>query len=124
SSDVCSSDLNEGDWAARVLGAGGVPGALDRYGGLGWEWSAPHDGAGASLELINPILPNIYAQNWGSNKDADSTPGRANSIASNNVAPLITEVAHSPLIPQPSDPVTVSARIVDEHTNGLTVTID
>ena len=32
---------NEGDWAARVLGAGGVPGALDHYGGLGWEWSAP-----------------------------------------------------------------------------------
>ncbi len=115
---------DEGDWAVRVLGAGAVLGAPDRYGGLGWEWSAPHGGAGASLELINPSLPSSYAQNWGPNKDTNSTPGRANSIGTNNVAPFIAQVAHSPPIPLPSDPVTITARIVDEHTTGLTVTLN
>ena len=113
----------EGDWAVRVLGAAAVPGALDRYGGLGWVWFAPHDGAGASLELINPNLPNTDPQNWGPNKDTDSTPGRANSIAANNVAPFITAVGHSPVIPQPTDPVTITTRVVDEQTTGLTVTL-
>lgn len=113
-----------GDWAVRLLGAGGVPGALDRYGGLGWEWFAPHDGGGASLELMNPALPNTYAQNWGPNKNTNSTPGRANSIATNNVAPFITDLAHSPVIPQPSEPVTISARVVDEATTGVAVTLN
>src|ERR1051326_9151879 len=114
---------DEGDWAVRVLGAAGVPGALDRYGGLGWTWFAPHGGMGASLELMNPNLPNTYAQNWGPNKDTNSTPGRVNSIAAANVAPFISGVAHSPIIPQPTDPVTSTARVVDEHTTGLTATV-
>src|SRR5262249_25640519 len=75
------------------------------------------------LELINPKLPNSYAHNWGANQNTNSTPGRANSIASANVAPFIAEVAHSPIIPQPSDQVTITARIVDEHTNGLAVAL-
>ena len=54
---------SEGDWAPRILGAGGVPGALDDFNGLGWEWFTPHDGLGASLELLNPALPNSYAHN-------------------------------------------------------------
>src|SRR5206468_10842485 len=41
---------DEGDWAVRMLGAAGVPGALDRYGGLGWVWFAPHGGLGARSE--------------------------------------------------------------------------
>src|SRR2546427_8520388 len=114
---------DEGDWAVRVLGAAGVPGALDRYGGLGWVWFAPHGGGGASLELINPNLANTHAQNWGPNTDTDSTPGRVNSIAANNVAPFITAVGHSPGIPPPTDPVTITTRVVDEQTTGLTVTL-
>ncbi len=37
---------NDGDWAVRYLSA-------PMYAHQGWEWSAPFDGAGASLELIN-----------------------------------------------------------------------
>src|SRR6185369_2796738 len=111
------SFFSEGDWALRVMGP-------ILYNHQGWEWFALHDGFGASLELINPALPNSYAQNWGSNKDTNSTPGRANSIAQANVAPFISEVAHNPIIPQSADAVTVSARITDEHTNGLTVTVN
>jgi len=114
---------SEGDWAPRILGAGGVPGALDDFNGLGWGWFTPSDGLGASLELLNPALPHNYAHNWAANRDTSSTPGRANSVATANAAPFIAGVTHLPLIPQPADPVSVTARIVDEHTNGLTVTL-
>ena len=107
---------NDGDWAVRYLGA-------PMYAHQGWEWSAPYDGAGASLELINSGLPNSYALNWGPSAVSNGTPGRANSIAQTNVAPFVTSVAHSPVVPQPTDVVTVSARITDEHTNGVLATL-
>jgi len=107
---------NDGDWAIRYLGA-------PMYAHQGWEWSASFDGAGASLELINLSLPNSYALNWGPSTVVNGTPGRANSIAQTNVAPFVTSVAHSPVLPQPTDVVTVSARITDEHTNGILATL-
>jgi len=115
--------FSDGDWAPRILGFGGVVGAVDSFGGLGWEAFALHDGYGASLELINPKLPNTYAHNWGANRLTNSTPGRVNSLATNNVPPFIAEVGHIPIIPQSTDPVTIVARIVDEHTNGLAVAL-
>ena len=66
---------HEGDWALRALGP-------VQFAHRGWEWFAEHDGLGKSLELINPILPNAYAHNWGSSTVTGGTPGRANSIAS------------------------------------------
>src|SRR5437588_7688760 len=110
---------NDGDWAARVLTTNG----FYAYGHFGWEWYATHDGLGSSLELINPNLLNNYAHNWGSSSTLGGTPGQPNSLAATNVAPFITAIAHSPIIPQPTDVVTVSTRIVDEHTNGLAVTL-
>src|SRR5256714_4637566 len=107
---------NDGDWAIRRIGP-------VMYDHQGWEWFAAHDGLGSSLELINPNLPNNYAHNWGSSTALNGTPGRANSIAASNVAPFITGVAHVPIVPQPTEVVAVSARIVDEHTNGLVVTL-
>ena len=62
------SFYSDGDWAPRILGVGGVPGALDDFNGLGWESFSTSDGLGASLELINPSLPNIYAHNWADRK--------------------------------------------------------
>lgn len=93
------------------------------YDHQGWEWYAAHDGQGSSLELINANLPHTYAHNWGSSTTRNGTPGQPNSIGAANVAPFIDEVAHAPLVPQPTDLVTISARIVDEHTNGLAVTL-
>ncbi len=116
------SDVNfskDGDWAARTLTTN-YPAA---YGQLSWEWYVPHDGQGSSLELMNPNLPNSYALNWGSSSTLNGTPGGPNSIAQTNIAPVITSVTHVPAIPKPTDVVTISARIVDEHTNGLTVTL-
>ncbi|MDB6129742.1 MAG: hypothetical protein JWM04_849, partial [Verrucomicrobiales bacterium] len=104
----------DGDWATRQLGQ-------PMYNHRGWEWVATHDGSGPSLELINATLPNTLAQNWTSSVSANGTPGRVNSTVNANLAPLISSVIHSPSLPGPSDPVTISARILDESAFGLTV---
>ena len=107
----------EGDWAARRLGA------PDVYRKQGWEWFAEHDGRGKSLELIQGGLPNHYGQNWGSSLIAGGTPGRPNSVESTDIAPLILDVAHFPVLPKSSDPVAVTARLLDERVNGITATL-
>jgi hypothetical protein len=107
---------DDGDWAIRRMGA-------VMYGHQGWEWYASQDGFGPSLELINPALANSFAQNWGPSTVSNGTPGVPNSIAQTNIAPLITGVAHHPVVPQPTDVVTISAKLTDEHTNGLSATI-
>lgn len=98
---------DEGDWARRARGP------LDR-GHEGWTWEAQHDGAGMSLELINPSLTSNNGQNWSSSALAGGTPGSANSIAATDVAPLISNVTHTPGIPSASDPVTVEVELRDE----------
>jgi len=107
---------DEGEWAVRELGP------LDNRH-RGWVWSDEHDGGGKSLELINPALPNEYGQNWATSLNNGGTPGVANSVADNDIAPMILEVKHRPIIPQSTDPVTVKARILDELTTGITVTL-
>ncbi len=116
------SDVNfskDGDWATRILTTN-YPAA---FGILSWEWLVPSDGIGASLELMNPNLSESYALNWDSSTVMDGTPGSPNSVATTNIAPIITGVVNTPVIPKPTDVVTVSARIVDEHASGLTVTL-
>ena len=76
---------NDGDWAARNLTTNGFA----SYTHYGWEWYAAHDGLGSSLELINPNLPNTYAQDWGSSTTLNGTPGQPNSMAATNIAPII-----------------------------------
>jgi hypothetical protein len=106
----------EGDWATRVLGP-------TQYNHQGWEWFAPHDGLGKSLELINAALPNTFAHNWNSSTPQGGTPGRVNSVARNDAAPFVSEVSHNPIIPKSTDAVTIAARVVDEIPAGLTVTL-
>lgn len=102
-----------GDWAWRQLGP-------EDHGHRGWEWIAEHDGEGKSLELINAVLPNEFGQNWESSTTQGGTPGRVNSIIDDNIAPLILNVTHFPIIPGPQDPVTVTASIIDESRNDIT----
>ena len=87
---------DDGDWALRQRGQ------LD-LGYQGWTWYTPADGLGKSIELINPNQPNEYGQNWAASTTLNGTPGAANSVASANHAPLILDVAHSPIIPQPTE---------------------
>ena len=108
---------DEGDWSVRRQGP------LDNNH-RGWVWSDAHDGNGSSLELINPSMSNEYGQNWGaSTGGGQGTPGSQNSVYAANIAPLILDVMHTPVIPRSTDAVTISARIIDESSTGVTATV-
>lgn len=107
---------DQGEWAVRYLGP-------EDYHQRGWQWSNEHDGEGKSLELINPAQQNDYGQNWVASDPCGGTPGIVNSTATNETAPLILDVEHSPIIPRATDTVTVTARMVDESTDEVSATL-
>ena len=94
---------DQGEWAARQR--------IDEV--RGWDWNKDHDGGGQSLELILPTISNKHGQNWAASQGAP-TPGAANSVAQPDVAPLILDVAHAPIVPRSNEPVTITARLLDE----------
>lgn len=99
---------SQGDWAVRTVGP-------DDRGHRGWMWDAGHDGGGKSIELINPSMSNNVGQNWTASSAINGTPGAVNSARSSNIAPLISDVIHTPAIPRSDDDVIVTAKIVDER---------
>ena len=103
---------DEGEWAVRQRG-------LNDLGYQGWTWYSEADGFGKSLELINANLPNEYGYNWGMSSTVQGTPGRVNSVASADGAPIISQVAHSPIIPQPTNTVVITARVIDDAPNPI-----
>ncbi len=98
----------EGDWALLSIGT------TDIYGLAGWTWFAEHDGNGKSLERVNLLLSTSSGQNWRSSTVPGGTPGRANSVAETDSAPLITEVRHVPVVPRSTDTVTITLLVTDE----------
>lgn len=119
-SDAFGEVVNEvtyadsGDWAQRqFITLSDAPAS--------WEWVASHDGGGRSLELRNPAMSNDNGQNWGESAFTGGTPGAGNSIASTNIAPLISKVTHDPAVPRSTDMVTIRARVSDEAGTGMAV---
>lgn len=106
---------DQGEWAQRGLDE-------PDNGFQGWTWKALHDGGGRSLELINSELPNHLGPNWSASAVDGGTPGKPNSITAADVAPIITNVRHSPAIPTSTQPVTILAEIADE-TDDVSVTL-
>jgi len=107
---------DDGDWAVRQR-------SPSLSGQRGWIWLAQPDGQGRSLELINPALRNDSGQNWAPSAIANGTPGAANTVLSANVAPLIIDARHLPIVPRSTDPVSVTARIANETPAGVTATL-
>jgi hypothetical protein len=112
------SYASEGDWALLRLGEI-YPGQPTWW--RGWGWTNEADGGGKSIELLNPALSNQQGQNWRASLVAGGTPGRANSVATNDIAPMILDVQHVPAIPRSTNSVTITAQILDEAASGLTV---
>ncbi len=108
---------DQGEWAVRVQDQ------LD-HGHQGWTWWADHDGRGASLELINGAVATDFGQNWQASRVAGGTPGRANSVARDDTAPLIFDISQQPLLPTSQDAVQVLARIQDDHGTTSVVTLE
>lgn len=74
------------------------------------SWPAEADGTGRSLELVNASLDPSSARSWRPS-DGDPTPGRENSTHADRVAPFAIDVAHSPVVPSSTTPVTVTCRV-------------
>ena len=100
----------------------------------GWEWYSAADGTnfntatgqmegGRTLELRNPLVPNGNGQNWAFSTQTNGTPGAVNTAFTNNIAPMILDLAHFPAVPTSADPVYITARVRDEQTNGHTVNL-
>lgn len=106
----------EGDWAVRTRGP-------DDRGHRGWIWSAAHAGGGRSAERIHPGVTVDSGQNWAPSAVEGGTPGAANSVRASQLAPLILDVRHRPAVPRPTEPVLVTARVVEDQPGPLTVTV-
>lgn len=106
---------DDGDWGERRRQE-----APDN-GHLGWVWRSDADGAGKSLELINPLFDNSTGQNWASSASVGGTPGAANSVAAANIAPVISKVAHFPLVPKSADAVTITCQVRDDSATSTVV---
>ena len=107
---------DDGDWAVRERAAAD-------FGHRGWHWSSQADGLGKSLELINPGFDNSLGQNWGASTTVQGTPGAVNSIHATDIAPVIENASHFPLVPKSSDSVVLSCLVVDDAASTVTVTL-
>ena len=107
---------DDGDWATRTRQA-----VLD-YGHRGWTWSSTADEAGHSIELMNPLFDNASGQNWSASTLPGGTPGAANSTAAADIAPVILDATHAPLVPTTADPIAITARVIDDQ--GALATVD
>lgn len=90
---------------------------------LGWLWLARHDGEGSSLELVNTAFGNDFAHNWAASEEDGGTPGSGNSVHSADIAPVMVDVQHTPVIPTSADSVTVSVQLIDDHDNELSAVL-
>jgi hypothetical protein len=80
-------------------------------------WPVRPGTLGASLERVAPFDARTTAQNWRSSTAVLSdplvgtgTPGAANAV-DGPVPPFVSDVAHSPVAPEPGDTVTVTASV-------------
>ncbi|MBL9210924.1 MAG: lamin tail domain-containing protein [Opitutaceae bacterium] len=107
---------DDGDWAVRERDD-------PDSGYRGWRWRSQADGFGRSLELINAAFDNRHGQNWGASSRPEGTPGAVNSLAAADIAPVVTQVRHFPLVPTSAQTVTVTATVVDDRAAAVTVSV-
>lgn len=73
-------------------------------------WPNAADGTGKSLELIDPLSDNSLAASWAASI-GEPTPAAENSVSINPPGDAITDVAGTPMRPNPGQDVTVTATI-------------
>ncbi|MCU0781177.1 MAG: CotH kinase family protein, partial [Akkermansiaceae bacterium] len=71
----------------------------------------------------HPGLDNASGLSWAASTTPGGTPGAPNSAAAEDIAPLVLDAAHFPLVPTSSDPVQVTARILDDHGAAVTASV-
>ncbi|MDP7496852.1 MAG: lamin tail domain-containing protein, partial [Roseibacillus sp.] len=82
-----------------------------------FPWPIAADGAGSSMELINPALDNDLGSSWRSSNTngipSAPTPGRINSVATTTAPPNIRQVRHTPQQPTGSEDTVITAKVTD-----------
>ena len=122
---------DDGDWGLRRKNW------WSDFGHKGLSWDSGADGGNdpppysnappdllakdRSLELVNESFDNSTGQNWLASLAPGGTPGTTNSVAAPDIAPVILDVAHFPVVPKSSDPVFVTARVTDDLGTAVTV---
>ncbi len=106
---------DQGDWAARRQ--------IDLLGQASWEWVAPSDGDGYSLELVDAHLPNANGQNWKSSLVDGGTPGNRNSREATDTAPIVANVQHHPAVPTARERVIVRAEFASRPNDAISATL-
>lgn len=86
-------------------------------------WPTGPNGNGPSLELINPSFDNSIPAYWRASTVTNGTPNAQNSVFSTNQPPVIANTARNPVVPGPSESVTVSADITDGDGTISTATL-
>ena len=77
-----------------------------------FPWPVAAGGEGSSLELQHPRLDNQLGGSWRSSIGSP-TPGKRNSVFTENAAPQIRQVEHSPKVPASGQPFTITAKVTD-----------
>jgi|GEM_PF-6025446 len=90
---------NDGETIQLLDGDGSIADFVTYNDSLPWP-TAP-DGAGPSLELIDPSLDNSFAENWQASYEPYGTPGIANSVAPQADEHTIYEIQYSLTGPSP-----------------------
>jgi hypothetical protein len=73
-------------------------------------WPSAADGDGPSLELMNPALPNEYAESWAASP-LGSTPGSQNASYTAAPPPFAEEIMQTPLVPTSTQSVNITGRV-------------
>ena len=103
---------NEGEFARRIW-------STDFRQVRGIQWLAPHDGGGPSLELRQWKISNNLGANWTASDLENGSPGRSNTQATINAAPIITKALHSPPLPRSDQKVNIHFEIHDESISNV-----
>ena len=124
---------SDGDWGVRRRDY------FANFGHKGWGWDSPADGGqnptpvlqtgtdpyqkGKSIELVNANFSNAYGQNWLASIPVGGTPGTANSMAATDIAPVILNAQHFPLVPTHNDQVALTVQVINDEASALTVKV-
>lgn len=102
---------NEGETITLEDAGGTMIDEVDYRVGFPWP-VAPNDETGLSMELLHPSLDNELGSSWRSALERP-TPGRRNSVFSEQNPPNIRQVRHEPKSPKSSQGVVITAKVTD-----------
>ncbi len=81
---------------------------------IAFPWPLDSAGQGSSMELFNPEIGNNLGGSWKASSGIP-TPGAANSVYTENPAPQIRQVNHSPKQPTTTESTSITVKVTDPH---------